>query len=337
MALNSVFNFLRVVKMNKTLIAVAVAAILAPLASHAESPTTTTLYGRVDARVTLAEDSDIDQNNGALRIGVKTSHDFGTGMSGFAKVETNISLDGDGDDEAKSSTLSGGRLGIRHAHAGLKGGFGTFTIGRQGAPYSDIYKADLFTSFSGASEQGSWRMGKALGYASPDLGGFSVSIAGALDGEGSTEDGGAGEGSKAVNMISAVAKFGVGPVSAALGIENKDYERDIDSGGKSSLVGLGLDFTSGPIQVAFHGESQSEGSEETAIDLAVVFTVSDATSIGASYAAVEEGAGAEGDWNRVLVGVYHNIGKSTNTFLAAQSKGGDQDGTDIAAGLKVTW
>ena len=314
--------------MKKTLVALAVAALAAPLAAQAD----TTLYGRVDGRVVMAEDADADQTNGAVRIGVNTNHDLGNGLTSFAKVETNIKLDGSG--EATNSTA--GSLNIRKAYAGIKGGFGAFIIGRQDNPYAGVYKADMFEQWSGASEQGTFRLGKTVAYATPDMGGVNAAVGVVLDGEGTDE-------AEDINAIAAAVNFNMGPVAATLGYVGSDYSVG-DTTAEQTLVGIGVSYSTGPIVVAFHAEQESENEETMAFDVAGQYNITDATALGVSFASATDDAGAEAESSRLLVGAYHTFGTKTTGFVALQnrtdkaSKDAEEvDGTDFAAGFKVRW
>ena len=114
--------------MNKKLIAAAIAAGLAlPVAAQAEGAK---LYGQLQAEIT-----DWDRDGGTNdrmeiddakrgRLGVKGNVDLGNGMKGIYKFEWQVDTsDADSND------------GPRESFVGVKGGFGTVTIGANKSPY----------------------------------------------------------------------------------------------------------------------------------------------------------------------------------------------------------
>jgi predicted porin len=100
----------------KSLTALAVAGVIAtPMAAQAD------LYA--SARIGLISTdtggvSDLDVNAVASRMGVKSETDLGNGMTGFGKYEFSVNESG------------AGALGIRHQIVGLKGDFGSVTLGQ---------------------------------------------------------------------------------------------------------------------------------------------------------------------------------------------------------------
>lgn len=104
--------------MNKKLIAVAVAGIVAAPAAYADA----SIYGRIHNRI-VSSDSDTNLQTSGSRFGVNVSSDIGNGMTAIGKYEWGTDTDTAGD------------LKTREAYVGLSGGFGTLTIGRQFATY----------------------------------------------------------------------------------------------------------------------------------------------------------------------------------------------------------
>jgi len=182
--------------MNKKLITLAVAAaMVAPLAAAAE----TTLYGRIDTALTLADDDTDDAWDVATattRIGVKGSEDLGNGLKAIFQAEwaftsseggsydtvTTEFTTGEGED-ATDYKINSHNFRNRLAYAGLSGGFGTVAIGRQWTPYyGAVDKTDIFNNPSSvasanANYLGPFRHGDMLSYVSPNFSGFQGKLA----------------------------------------------------------------------------------------------------------------------------------------------------------------
>jgi len=168
--------------MNKSMLALAVLGALAATAAQAE----TTLYGSARAGVEYTQgkgDSDLsswDVANQASRLGVKGSEDLGGGLSAIYQYEFGVKIDGSSDGSPFSQRLS---------FVGLKGGFGSVTIGRQYRPaylyvsqYTDIFNGNITNPYSLTSEN--QRVSDALAYVTPDFSGFSGAAAVIMNGNG---------------------------------------------------------------------------------------------------------------------------------------------------------
>lgn len=106
--------------MKKTLIALAVAASIAPAAAFAAD---TTVYGKFHgsfAQVNDGEEGAMQIESHATRLGVKGKEDLGGGLAATYKAEFEFDLDGDSSGISKS----------RNTYVGLKGSFGEVRIGR---------------------------------------------------------------------------------------------------------------------------------------------------------------------------------------------------------------
>ena len=124
--------------MNKKLVAVAVAGVLAaPLAAQAQTANVT-LYGRLnlDAEVVNGRPAGTNISNpnvyrvssNSSRLGVRGTESLGGGLNAIFQLESSINAD-----------AGGGTLAGRETFVGLQGGWGTFKIGNYLAPYDDIH------------------------------------------------------------------------------------------------------------------------------------------------------------------------------------------------------
>ena len=126
--------------MNKKLVAVAVAGLLAaPMAAQAQTANVT-LYGRLnlDMEVVNAKQDNPSAGNpksnmffvksNSSRLGVRGSEALGGGLSAVFQIESSV-----------SAANSGGQLGTRETFVGLQGAWGTVKMGYFLTPYDDIH------------------------------------------------------------------------------------------------------------------------------------------------------------------------------------------------------
>jgi predicted porin len=174
-------------EMKKTLVALAALATVG--AAFAQS--TVTLYGKIDWHIqnatqetagvkTAAGNVGLQVNSAGLsgsRWGMKGSEDLGGGMKAIFDLQNGFNVDTGG-------AAQGGLLFGRQAYAGLSGGFGTLTAGRQYSPIDTVwgtYDGQGYTSNSAMNY--AWNKGthaepgridSSLLYTTPSMGGFSA-------------------------------------------------------------------------------------------------------------------------------------------------------------------
>ena len=238
--------------MNKKLVAVAVAGLLAaPLAAQAQTANVT-LYGRLNLTMEAVGGSAIDPNlpatagavnrtvyrvsSNSSRLGVRGSESLGGGLSAIFQIESNVSAD-----------TGGGLLGTRETFVGLQGSWGTVKIGNFLAPYDDIHPifgnvptlttsilstASVWSQGSQSLANGGFdnRLGNSIRYDSPRLGGFlgSVQIAqlDASTGQGGFNQGGSVATEKRHAYVLSMGGFyNNGPFQAGIGYESHNKVR----------------------------------------------------------------------------------------------------------------
>ena len=184
--------------MNKKLVAVAVAGLLAaPLAAQAQTANVT-LYGRLNMTIEAVNGQALDPNlpagsapvnrtlyrvnSNSSRLGVRGTESLGGGLSAIFQIESSVNAD-----------ISGGVLASRETFVGLQGTWGTVKVGYFLAPYDDIHPifgnvptlttsilstAALWAQGSQSNDNGGFdnRVANSLRYDSPRIGGFTGSI-----------------------------------------------------------------------------------------------------------------------------------------------------------------
>jgi predicted porin len=190
--------------MNKKLVAVAVASVLAaPLAAQAQTANVT-LYGRLNMTVELVNGvgcATVPGGNGAVcdpnpfvvqpsnqsitrvssnssRLGVRGTESLGGGLNAIFQIESNVGAD-----------IGAGTFASRDTFVGLQGGWGTMRLGNFNAPYDDIHvifgnvptlttsilsTATLWGQGQVSKAQGGFdaRLGNSIRYDTPNISGF---------------------------------------------------------------------------------------------------------------------------------------------------------------------
>jgi predicted porin len=191
--------------MNKKLVAVAVAGVLAAPLAQAQTANVT-LYGRVNLDVEFVNGSIYNNNvqqpatcdknfnaggcittnpkvyrmgTNSSRFGLRGTESLGGGLNAIFQVESSI-----------DPAHSGGTLAGRESYVGLQGGWGTFKMGRFLTPYDDIHPifgnvptlttsilstASLWAQGFVPTSAGGFddRVAQSIRYDSPNLSGFT--------------------------------------------------------------------------------------------------------------------------------------------------------------------
>ena len=236
--------------MNKKLVAVAVAGVLAaPLAAQAQTANVT-LYGRLNLDYELVNGKQADGSNpnvsrlsaNSSRLGVRGTESLGGGLNAVFQVESDI----------RGDTNNPNGWSSRETFVGLQGSWGTFKMGNFLMPYDDLHPlfgnvptyttsilstASLWAQGSQSKTNGGFdaRLANSLRYDSPVWSGFNFSSQVSLrDSSGSvatpggaTPDNTGGTGDHASELRHAYV-FGIagyynnGPIQGGIG-----YERNI--------------------------------------------------------------------------------------------------------------
>ncbi|MEO5764625.1 MAG: porin [Casimicrobiaceae bacterium] len=178
--------------MNKKLVAVAVAGVLAaPLAAQAQTANVT-LYGRLNIDYELVNGRQANGSNpnvsrlssNSSRLGVRGVESLGGGLNAIFQIESNVSGD------TGNSSSSG--FASRDTFVGLQGSWGTFKMGKFLMPYDDLHPifgnvptyttsilstATLWANGAQSKFNGGFdaRLGNSVRYDSPVWSGFNFS------------------------------------------------------------------------------------------------------------------------------------------------------------------
>jgi len=185
--------------MNKKLVAVAVAGVLAaPLAAQAQTANVT-LYGRLNLTLEYIDANGDNPSvqrlsSNSSRLGVRGTESLGGGLNAIFQIESSISGD-----------AGGGTLAARDTFVGLQGSWGTVRFGNFLAPYDDMHPifgnvptyttsilstASIWAQGTSAKAAGGFdaRLGNSLRYDTPNIAGFVGSAQISLDSENGVTD-----------------------------------------------------------------------------------------------------------------------------------------------------
>jgi predicted porin len=241
--------------MNKKLIAVALSTVIAGIASAQTA--NVVLYGRVDAvienvrttggtGVSTSVNAISDGSNSGLsgsRWGLRGTEALGGGLNAVFLLESGFNVDNGSTKTVPTGTSTSSAttaaMFSRQAYAGLNGGFGSVTFGRQYAPI--FYVADSLDSpahdLSAQSAVGAFlkfsRINNSVIYSTPAMGGVSASLLYAF-GESTV-------GNSANRHVGANLQYSAGPLYAGLGYHQENGATGARAG-RSVNLGIGYDF-----------------------------------------------------------------------------------------------
>ena len=288
-------------KMKKSIIALAVAgAMTAPIIAQADA----TLYGRVHERVVFQEDKDVNVQNAEARLGVKGSSEMDSGLTSFYQIEMALNGDTESIRQSNASRQEGSKtLRVRQLNAGVKGDFGKVIIGRFTNPYVNTYAGDIFEGESGPYQLAPYRIGNALAYSTPSVGGFSATLG--MIGEGEGAD------TTYEDVDGYVVQLGgsFGPMSVNVAFMETDY--DATTADDAELTSVGVAYSANGLYVGL-GYEEDDKSDTDVVDFGVKYTAGK-TGYGLGYAKKDGAGSIESD--RIVLGVYHNLGGSADTYV----------------------
>jgi predicted porin len=321
--------------MNKTLIAMAVAGVMAaPMAAQADA----TVYGKIhvsiDSGDTGGQDLAPDNASGLFwqsnsgRVGVKGSEDLGGGLTAVWQFESNASF-------GSGSTSFGGR----NSYLGLKGGWGEFRGGKHDTPFKGTgRKFDLFGDQVGDHRNLTQRLGSSLSavggeswdnrpdnvvaYMTPTFGGgFKVFAAYVMDD--ATEDS---------TGLSIEGSWKSGNWLAALAYETHDQDSTAGPGTTSSSDGIraGLQWSPGAWKLnAFYqtiADSDGlQGFDGDAYGLGAAYKMGKNVFKLQGFATSNDFGGVTTDVDSTLmaVGWDYNMSKRTTAYIAYATTSND--------------
>jgi predicted porin len=184
--------------MQRTLLSLTVATVLAPAAAVAQS--TVEIYGRANLGIdnwrakeaSLASGSLASRNriyDAGSRLGFRVNENLGGGTRAFVVMESGVNVDsGNQSGQSGGADVSTGFWASRDSYLGLGGGWGDVRWGRQsifwshgviaqaGANYINTAADSLLAGGHGMVAIPAARQSNVLSYNSPTIGGFNASL-----------------------------------------------------------------------------------------------------------------------------------------------------------------
>jgi len=298
--------------MRKTAIALALASALG--AACAQS--SVTVYGLADLGLVLESggpagsvrklSSGVEAGS---RLGFKGTEDLGGGLAAYFVLESGISMD-------TGANNQGGLPFGRKALVGLKGGWGSVSLGRQYTPlFLALDSVDPFgTGLAGASTNlfayyptsGNARMPNSVIYNSPDMSGFSGSIAYAF--------GEVAGNSSANRQLGASISYEQGPILLTLAHHSTNDASGSDSE-RTTLFGGAYDF--GPVKLHLvFDTNRGTGSVRNDDALIGLSAPVGAGTLMVSYIRKNDKSALNQDANQAAIGYTYPLSKRTHIYTA---------------------
>jgi predicted porin len=275
--------------MKKTIIAAAIAASVAAPAAFAE----VSIYGKAHLAMEQSDDlagaDNIDSN--ASRFGIKASEDLGNGLSSFVKFEFGAdTIDGDNG------------LTARDAFMGLKGDFGTLTVGRMGSPAKAVLygtgnvqlaDANNGNDFAGGFVSKGTRVSNAVAYGTK-VGGVGLTVATVGDDNGD-------------NFAHNAFAVSTDVAGAHIALAKVNYD------GAADLTILGAKMSMDALTVGVVYEDEDATNSTTGISLSYAMGNN---VVSASTSTREFDAAGTADTDRVTFGLEHKLSKKTSVYAS---------------------
>jgi predicted porin len=303
-------------KFKTTAIAMAIAGITAvPVVAQADIGAYASIrHGLISKDPGDGADKSIDFQNRGSRIGLKGETDLGNGLTGFGKYEWGVNSE-----KAEDGVSAVG--GTRHGIVGLKGDFGSVTLGQTYHTYYNFVNGpvDIANWNSGFYSVG--RTGEAVSYAG-DFGAVSVGATGYFRTDHTKFD-------NDMNGTEIAVGFDAGPVVIGVGVKS-----DSEAEGLAAIedrTGLAVSGTFSDIYLALSVQSMDP-----------VDYVEISASFMQFYVAygTNDNSDADQKGTDLTLGYSHPIGENTNAWVEYNTSDPD-DGSDkdksLEFILKYNW
>jgi predicted porin len=289
--------------MKKTIIASAIAAVVAAPAAFADIKIT----GQVTTEIKSVENAaDVDMTE-AADLFIAGSEDLGNGMKAFFKMGT--SPDG-----------AGGSLAEDDRYLGVSGDFGTVMAGRfealdsqKGTDMANSLASSEVLSIENKPTGTGQRGNKGIRYTSPNFNGITVEVEGFMDGD----DYNSASNTDDFDSTGFMVQY----ANAGLTVR---YVSTSDDTANSDVKVLGASYKMGDITVAIT-DVDSDTSSEDSTTIGAKYTMG-ANSIGAAFTASSGTAAEEGDF--IIKGT-HALSKQTSVWVGFQNDDDSNDTTVV--------
>jgi predicted porin len=305
--------------MNKKLIAIAVAAGLAPMAAQAD----VSVYGKLNMGLSVADSGGTGDTASFMgitshdsRLGVKGSEDLGNGMSAFFKMETEIDMD----NAAGNATFK------RDKYLGIKGGFGEIKMGQFNTAYKNTYgKMDIFADsigdVTGTGTHGELddRFENMLGYKGT-FGPITVDVnMDFAETDTSGEDDGL-----AVGLT-----YKAGSIMVTAGMVNHDSDQFAGTtADEGTRIGFQMKMGSSKLNVLQENVTKNAANSDYSVTTLQYGMDMGKNMFGVSYTMTGRD-GTAADSTQTTIGVHHKLSKKTKVAVAYTTISNDENSTTL--------
>ncbi len=320
--------------MKKSLIALAVAGVFAAPAAMAATANVD-VYGVLNLsydyvstdQASPADDGLNRISSNSSRIGFKGSEDLGGGLSALWQIEMTIQADGNGNTNNPGATVNAGSgsHGLRNTFVGLSSkGMGTVLMGVHDTPYKlATARLDPFVDTTGdyniaiGSANGTnafeLRANNVLAYVSPNMSGFTLSLAKVFGAE-TSNNANADFGAWSVS-----GSYDAGPLYVALAYEKHE---NIGSGPNGSddrsswKAGVGYKFGSTRLGLVYEDSSQTGATvtDRNAWAVNIAHEMGPITLMAAYYSMGDGDTAADTSANAWAIGANYALSKRTALY-----------------------
>lgn len=327
--------------MQKKVLAVAVGAALAAGAFVAQADTT--VYGRMHVSVDMYDADGVDTpandfsglnvSSNSSRVGVKGSHDLGSGLKAIWQMEADVFADeGTGNMPTTQTVAAGGgtvntnNFMSRNTFGGFSSGWGTVIVGKHDTPYKlATGKLDPFSETVGdynsiigdvnGANHFDLRVPNVIAYISPTFSGFHAALA--YTSFGAPQANGAD--SQANQGFSVMGMYDQGPLFLSAAYEEHQDVGGAGTGLDRSAVKLGAGFTMGAIKVG--GVWESTDNDATAAGSRDAFWLTGTYTMGnnsfsAAWGSMDDSdAGVDDGSDMWALGWFNKMSKQTTIYV----------------------
>ena len=331
---------LKVILMNKKLIAVAVASTLAAPAVYADI----TPYGRINNAIDIVDiaggGNKVDISTVSSRFGFKGSGDIGNGMTAIGRYEFATTTDKEG------NGVEDTRLG----YVGLSGGFGTVTVGNQWSAYYNSVGTHLSPTYSlgyylySGVAGGPFRASNTVKYAN-SFGPVTLEIdVRANDSEESGLSGGTAEKLNGNGGGIGLTFNATDNLAIALAFDNEENATITNEDGSETLVddtermGIAGKFSFGgnySLILGYQNREQGDALDTDHTQLYFSAGLGEKTSLLVGFGQADTGS-TEPDSS--FIGLYHNLGGGLRLWLESTNvdyDDGSNDLTQTLVGMRI--
>lgn len=298
--------------MKKILLVVAVGVTMAAPFAMAESKLIGSLrYGAAFVDNGDGTDAELSSQNFGSRIKWSGSADLDNGMTSFGKMELRLSDSRNGD------------VVNRMYAVGVKGGFGTVSLGVQDSAF-DLVNPDRTWWNGGTGLVGNRSEKNGVVKYENSFGDVAVAVAATMQAGDDDAD--------AADIFDAAIKYSANGITAGVGIQSLAGNGDpVTNDGTAFALTGGYNFGAGDVTLTYgvEDEDYTGGAEKTGIDLQAGFG-----DFFAWFSSIDNDGGTNP--TRVGLGYTQNIGPKTLIWYEAFSTDADDDtDTDIALNVAL--